>query len=76
MRVDLRLNRFNMDLLVYLRYVLRFEFFKLKAQFIKVTSLMDLKFEVHCLRFYMNLMTVLFKQAEAKTTLESDLALL
>lgn len=76
LKVCLKPQKFNFELLVYLRFVLRHEFFKVNAKVIKVTELLDLKFDLHCLLFYSNLMLVLFAQSQAKTTLDHDLELL
>ena len=56
--------------------MLRGEFFKINSKFIKITSITDLKFEIHCMDFYMNMIKVLLAHSQSKTTLEEDLELL
>jgi len=60
----LKLDKFSAELMAYLRYALKNDFFKIQIKAMKYTKVIDLKFELHCLGFYLRLISCLSKVTE------------
>ena len=69
LEVHLKMDQFNNDLLCYLRYVLKSDFFKINPKKISNTTVIDVKFEIHCIQHYVKLISCLGVH-EHDTTLE------